>query len=200
MKKKKRRRKYKRVISMAPMIAGAVILVVLIVLIVLGIKGCGVSHKSPEGVVKALIESYVGGKENKVRECYGANKDADEELQTMIDATIKYFEAHGTKKVNISECDILSENKNYTYVYIIYGLELENGQEYPCIGTYMTAKEEGKYYVLSPSKVTEEMSKQAATDYAKFMTTDTYKKYTTDYETFIKKNPGYEEKIAGKVS
>lgn len=193
-KKKRRRRNYRR------LILGAVILVVIIILIVLGIKGCGISHKSPEGVVKALIESYVSGKESRIRECYGAKKDADEGLQTMIDATIKYFEAHGTKKVSISECDVLSENKNYTYVYIVYGLELENGQEYPCIGTYMTAKEDGKYNVLPPSKVTEEMSKQAATDYAKFMTTDTYKNYTKAYETFIKKNPGYEDKIAGKVS
>ena len=44
------------------------------------------------------------------------------------------------------------------------------------------------------------MRTQAASDYAKFMATDTYKEYTKAYDTFIKKNPGYEEKIAGKVS
>ena len=43
------------------------------------------------------------------------------------------------------------------------------------------------------------MNQQAADDYAKFMTTDAYKNYAKDYDTFIKKNPGYEEKIAGKI-
>lgn len=170
------------------------------ILLMLGMTGCGVSHKSPEGVVKALIQSYVDGKESKVKECYGVKKDTDKDIQTEIDATIKYFKAHNVSKLKIDECDILSENKKYAYTYITYNLVLENEQEYPCVGTYMVGKEDGKYYVLPPSKITEDMSKQAATDFAKFMTTDTYKNYTKAYETFIKKNPGYEEKIAGKVS
>lgn len=170
------------------------------IMLIFGLTGCGVSHKSPEGVVKALIQAYVDGKDSKVKECYGAKKDTEEALQTEIDATIKYFQAHNVSKLKIDECDILSENKNYAYTYITYNLVLENEQEYPCVGTYMVGKEDGKYYVLPPSKITEDMSKQAATDFAKFMTTDTYKNYTKAYETFIKKNPGYEEKIAGKVS
>lgn len=85
-------------------------------------------------------------------------------------------------------------------MYIIYHMVLENKQEYPCISTYMVQKEDKKYYVLPPAKITDEMSKTAASEYAKFMTTDAYKTYTKDYETFIKKNPGYEEKIAGKLS
>lgn len=40
---------------------------------------------------------------------------------------------------------------------------------------------------------------QAADDYAKFMTADSYKTYTKAYNVFIKKNPGYEEKIANKL-
>ena len=36
-------------------------------------------------------------------------------------------------------------------------------------------------------------------DYAKFMTADSYKTYTKAYNVFIKKNPGYEEKIANKL-
>lgn len=174
--------------------------IVILLLLIFGIRGCGVNHKSPEGVVKELIQAYGKGKESKVKDCYGVKKDTGKELQAQIDATIKYFQAHNTKEVVIDSCDVLSENKNYTYVYIIYKMQLENGQEYPCISTYMTVKKDKKYYVMSPSEVTEDMSKQAATDYAKFMTTNEYKKYTTDYETFIKKNPGYEEKIAGKVS
>ena len=41
---------------------------------------------------------------------------------------------------------------------------------------------------------------QAAEKYADFMKTDAYKDYVTAYETFTKKNPGYEEKIASKLS
>ena len=43
------------------------------------------------------------------------------------------------------------------------------------------------------------MSKQAATKYAEFMNTQVYKDYTTAYDKFIKKNPGYEEQIAAKL-
>ena len=32
-----------------------------------------------------------------------------------------------------------------------------------------------------------------------FMNTQAYKDYTTAYDKFIKKNPGYEEKIAAKL-
>lgn len=180
-------------------IIGVSVLVVLL-LVIFGLKGCGVSHKSPEGVVKSLIKSYADGNENRIKDCYGAKKDTEKALQQEIDATIKYFKAHNTKKVEIQECDILSESEKYTYVYVNYGLVLENEQVYPCISTYMTNKQDGKYYVLPPSKVTDDMRQQAAGDYAKFMTTNTYKNYVKEYETFIKKNPGYEDKIAGKLS
>lgn len=32
-----------------------------------------------------------------------------------------------------------------------------------------------------------------------FMNTDVYKDYTKAYEVFIKKNPGYEDKISSKL-
>lgn len=180
------------------LIAGAAL--VLILVLIFGIRSCGASHKNPERVVKELIESYANGKERKVKDCYGAKKNTPDELQAEIDATFKYFKAHNPQELIIESCEALYQEKNLTYVYIIYKLQLENGQEYPCISTYMTQLRDDKYYVLSPAEVTEEMSEQAATAYAKFMTTNTYKNYVTDYETFIKKNPGYEEKIAGKVS
>lgn len=185
---------YKRLI----MIGIGFLLVLL--LLIFGLKGCGVSHKSPEGVVKSLIKAYGDGNEKRIKDCYGAKKDTEEALQKEIDATIKYFKAHNTKKVEIQECDVLSESEKYTYVYVNYYLELDNNQAYPCISTYMTNKEDGKFYVLPPSKITDEMRKQAASDYVKFMTTNTYKNYIKDYDTFIKKNPGYEDKIAGKLS
>ena len=58
----------------------------------------------------------------------------------------------------------------------------------------MTEKKDGKYYVMSPSEITDDLRNQAADDYAKFMTADSYKTYTKAYNVFIKKNPGYEEK------
>lgn len=49
-------------------------------------------------------------------------------------------------------------------------------------------REEGKRLQYSSSfKITDDMRTQAASDYVKFMTTDTYKQYTKDYDTFIKK-------------
>ena len=185
---------YKRYI-----IIGAVVLIVFLALI-FGLRSCGVSHKSPEGVARSLIKAYANGTQKKIKDCYGAKKDTEESLQKEIDATIRYFDAHNLKDVEIKECDVLSENDKYTYVYVTYDMQLENSQSYPCINTYMTDKEDGRYYILSSSKVTDDMRKQAASDYAKFMTTNTYKNYVKEYETFTKKNPGYEDKIAGKLS
>ena len=179
--------------------AGGAVLIVLLLVIIFAVKGCSVNHKTPDGVVRALIESYDKGKESRIRNCYGVKK-ADDNLQQEIDATIKYFQAHNPQKIEISQCDSIYKDGNYTYMYIIYNLVLENQQSYPCISTYMVQKkDDNKYYVLSPSEITDDMSKQAATKYALFMKTDAYKQYTTDYDKFIKKNPGYEEKIASKL-
>ncbi|MCI6004306.1 MAG: hypothetical protein SOY73_03680 [Blautia sp.] len=186
--------RYKRYI-----ITGAAVLIVFLLLI-FGLRSCGVSHKSPEGVVRSLIKAYSNGNQSKIKDCYGVKKETEESLQKEIDATIKYFKAHNPKNVEIRECDVLSENDQYTYVYVTYDMKLENDQSYPCVSTYMTDKENGRYYILSSSKVTDDMRKQAAADYAKFMTTNTYKNYVKEYETFTKKNPGYEDKIAGKLS
>ena len=181
-------------------IAGGAVLVVLLIVIIFAVKSCGVSHKTPERVVKALIESYESGNEKKVRKCYGVDK-VDDNLQAEIDATIKYFAAHSPQKIQINKCDKISQDGNYAYIYITYDLVLKNGQSYPCISTYMTQKkDDGKYYILAPSEITNDINKQAAEKYALFMKTDAYQEYTVAYDKFIKKNPGYEEKIASKLS
>ena len=77
---------------------------------------------------------------------------------------------------------------------------LEDDQEYPCIGTYMIGKKDKSYYILPPSQITDDMRTQAATDYANFMAKDVYKDYAKAYEKKKKKNPGYEDKISGKIS
>ena len=61
---------------------------------IMAMSGCGVNHKSPEGVVEALIKNYVSGSEKKVKQCYSQEKDTNELLQNEIDATLKYFAAH----------------------------------------------------------------------------------------------------------
>ena len=181
-------------------IAGGAVLVVLLIVIIFAVKSCGVSHKTPERVVKALIESYESGNEKKVKKCYGVDK-VDDNLQAEIDATIKYFAAHSPQKIQINKCDKISQDGNYAYIYITYDLVLKNRQSYPCISTYMTQKkDDGKYYILAPSEITNDINKQAAEKYALFMKTDAYQEYTVAYDKFIKKNPGYEEKIASKLS
>ena len=173
----------------------------IMVLLALCVTGCGgVSHKSPEKVTEELIQSYADNKEERVKECYNQKDSTEETLQAEITATLNYFQAHSAKSLKMGSCEILSEKENYTYVYITYILVLDDDQEYPCVGTYMVGKQDKDYYILAPSQITDDMRTQAASDYAKFMATDTYKEYTKAYDTFIKKNPGYEEKIAGKVS
>lgn len=171
----------------------------MVALLIMGMTGCGSGHGTATGIVKSLIESYAEGKTKNIKDCYGKKKDADEDLEKEIDATIKYMQAHNSKKVKIVDCGALSSNDTNTYVYITYNLVLEDTQEYPCIGTYMVTKIDRKYYVVPTAEVTPEMSKQAVLDYQEFMTMDAYKEYRREYDTFIKKNPGYEEKIAGRL-
>ena len=150
-------------------------------------------------LVESYIKAAVEGKDKKMQECYGADKISDE-AKTEISSTVKYFQAHGAKDVNIDSCEAISESKNYTYVYIRYNLVLQNDQEYPCISTYLVKVQDKKYYLYSPAEISDEISQQAAADYQKFMTTKTYTDYTKAYEVFLKKNPGYEDKIAGKLN
>lgn len=155
--------------------------------------------QNSEGVVEGYIKAAAAGKNKKMQSCYSADKLSDE-AKTEISSTIKYFQAHGVKDVNIDSCGSISENKNYSYVYIRYNLVLENEQEYPCISTYLVKVQDKKYYLYAPSEISDKISQQAAKDYQKFMTTKTYTDYTKAYEVFLKKNPGYEDKIAGKLN
>jgi len=174
--------------------------ILILLVIILAARGCGgISHRTSEGLVESYIKAAVEGKDKKMQECYGADKISDE-AKTEISSTVKYFQAHGAKDVNIDSCEAISESKNYTYVYIRYNLVLQNDQEYPCISTYLVKVQDKKYYLYSPAEISDEISQQAAADYQKFMTTKTYTDYTKAYEVFLKKNPGYEDKIAGKLN
>ena len=174
--------------------------ILILLVIILAARGCGgISHRTQEGLMEGYIKAAVAGKDKKMQECYGTDKISDE-AKTEISSTVKYFQAHGAKDVNIDSCDAISESKNYTYVYIRYNLVLQNDQEYPCISTYLVKVQDKKYYLYSPTEISDEISQQAAADYQKFMTTKTYTDYTKAYEVFLKKNPGYEDKIASKLN
>lgn len=56
-------------------------------------------------------------------------------------------------------------------------------------------EKDGKYYVMSPSEITDDLRNQAADDYAKFMTADSYKTYTKAYNVFIKRTRGMRRKL-----
>ena len=96
-------------------IAGGAVLVILLIAIIFAVRSCGISHKTPERVVKALIESYESGNENKIKKCYGVTK-ADDNLQAEIDANIKYFAAHSPEKIQINKCDKIYQDGNYAFI------------------------------------------------------------------------------------
>ena len=124
-------------------------IILILLVIVLAARGCGkISHRTPEGVVEGYIKAAAAGKNKKMQGCYSADKLSDE-AKTEISSTIKYFQAHGVKDVNIDSCGSISENKNYSYVYIRYNLVLENEQEYPCISTYLVKVQDKKYYLYA---------------------------------------------------
>jgi len=178
--------------------AGAAAVVLIIVFFSL-FSGCGVSHGSPKSVTKSLIEAYGKRSERLVKDCYGQRKQTESSLQTEIDTMMAYLDAHNTKDIHINKTDILWEDETDACVYILYGLVLESGQEYPCLGTYVAEKKGGKYYILPPSAIDGKISSRTAEAFTKFMTMDTYKDYTKEYNTFVRKNPGYEEKIATRM-
>ena len=197
--KRRRRRKSRRQLQTENnmKLAAVVGIAILLVFVVFRFQGCGkASHDSPKRVVRSLIQAYSKKNEKMVRDCYGQRENTEQSLTDEIQSQMKYISAHGAESIKVRKCDVLDEKDDVTYVYILYSLVLENEQEYPCLGTYMVRERDNKCYVMAPSEITEEIEDWAVTAFNKFMTTDMYKDYMKEYNTFIKKNPGYEEKIA----
>lgn len=121
-------------------------------LFILTMTGCGVNHKSPEGVVEALIKEYVAGSEKKVKSCYVQQDKEDDVLQKEITATLKYFQVHEASEVNIKECETLAEKEDYVYVYVIYNLVLKDkGKVTAAIAKEFAESEFEKYRVIQDS-------------------------------------------------
>ena len=182
------------------LIGVGVLVVFVLILVIIGVRGCGADNKSPENVVKALVKAETEGKAKKAAGLYGAEGDAEGALKEQIDAEIAYYQAHNTKDMKVVDCGVLLNSGTQAYVYLTYNLVLDNDQEYPCVTTFMTRMEDDKHYVIPSSQITDDMRKRAAEAYEKFMTSEAYKTYEKTYDTFIKKNPGYEDKIIGKLA
>ncbi|MDO4519764.1 MAG: hypothetical protein Q4B47_05665 [Eubacteriales bacterium] len=176
-----------------------IIAVIILFLIISGIRGCSVKQNTPQNVVKSMINFAYKGNAKKVKRCYDINDSDVDQLDRENEALIKYLQVHNSKGIEIVDTGVLYEGEQYSYVYITYNLLLDDEQKYPCIGTYIAANKDGKYYIVPTSNVTEEMSSTATEKYKDFTESRAYKMYLTTYDTFIKKNPGYEEKIADKL-
>ncbi len=198
VRKKRKRRKSNILPEPRTIIIAAA--VVILLLVVIGVRSCGISNRKAESVAAELIKASVEGKTSQIKKCYGIKGEISSALQTEIDSLVEYHQAHEAVSSKITASDTLFEEGDYHYVYVMYHLVLEDEQEYPCIRTLMTKKVEKRYYVVPSSEITEELNQKAVDAYTKFMTTDNYKNYTKEYETFLKRNPGYESMIAEKVS
>lgn len=164
------------------------------------LSGCGVSHKSPEGVVKSLVKYAEKGNTGKVEECYGVEGKADKETSDQVETMIKYFGAMKSKGIKLVECDVIQDYTNYAYVYISYEVELGKDKAYPKLDTYLVNKKDNKYYVIPARDITTDMSKAAGTAYTTFMTKDPYKDYKKSYDAFILKSPNFEEELSQKLN
>lgn len=161
--------------------------------------GCGVKHGSPEGVVKSLVKYSEKGKEKKVLNCYGADKNADKEIKKEAENMIAYYKAMKSKGVTLKGCDVIQDYKTYSLVYISYEVKLKKDKAYPKIETYLVKKDKKKYYVMPAKEITSEMSQEAADAYKIFMSTDAYDEYQKAHDAFLLKNPSFEEELAMKL-
>lgn len=176
-----------------------VVLMAVVLALILCFSGCGVNTKSPEGVVKSLFEACVKGKVSKAMRCYGLEEDEDEVTKEDIEATIAYFKAHEADRIELQECDVIEEFDGYSYVYITYEFQMDKNKTYPAVSTYLTGQKDKKYYVLPSKDIDDELKEKTSEAYQKFMKSDAYKEYTKQYDAFMTKYPGYEEKVAGKL-
>lgn len=173
---------------------------VLCMAVVLSMGGCGVSHSSPEGVLQSLIEYSQKGKTKKIQDCYGIKKDIDDVTKAEIESKEKYFEAMDAKGITVVSSGVIKEYKTYSYAYIAYNVELGKDKEYPRIETYYVKKIDGDYNVVPTKGISAKMSEAAETQYRAFMLTEPYTQYQKSYETFLRKNPSFEEELATKLS
>lgn len=174
------------------------------VIVLLSLGGCGtkVNTKSPEKIIKSLIEAYTKTDENAVKKCFGMDKKdkVSSELKTEIKHYMTLFEAYDAKSVKFTKCESLGSFNGYELMYAIYTLKKEDSEskttlEIPCLSVYYVQNNNKKYSIVQAKDVTEEMSENSKKEFQKFMKTDEYKTYEKDYKQFTRKNPSYEEEL-----
>lgn len=171
-----------------------------ITVIFLMAAGCGnkVSNKSPESVVKSLIQSYHNQDQKAVKKCFGIaeDKDCGEEIQKEIDYHMNCFKARNAKKVSFEKAKSICEAEGYKLVYAWYNYEVKDSKlKVPSISFYYVKEKDEKYYVVPAKDVTQKMSEASRKEYNEFVQTDEYKKYEDAYKEFIEENPKYEENL-----
>lgn len=177
----------------------------MIMISILLLGGCGtkVSHKSPESAVKSLISAYQNQDEKAVKKCFGVNPDKKcaKEIKKEIDYNMNYFKAHEAKKVEFKKAKSLGKFDKYELVYVWYDYKVKKQKEtleVPAMSFYYVKQKDKKYYVVPAKDVNEEMSENSRKQYSKFMKDDAYKDYDKAYQTFIRKNPKYENSLQNK--
>ena len=181
-----------------------VLLLVTATFLLLSLSGCGVnvSTKSPENVTKSIIQAYIKGDENAVKQCFGLSKKdkVPSELSQEVNYDMNLFQAHGADSVKFTKCESLGNFNGFELVYVIYNMEKQEKNsetlEIPAMSFYYVQKKQKKYYIVPAKDVTEDMSENSRKEYRKFMKTDEYKTYERDYRQFIRKNPSYEEDLS----
>lgn len=181
------------------------IIVCMIMIFILLLGGCGteVSHKSPESAVKSLISAYQNQDQKAVKKCFGVNPDKKcaEEIKKEIDYNMNYFKAHEAKKVEFKKAKSLGKFDKYELVYVWYNYQVKKQKEtleVPAMSFYYVKQKDKKYYVVPAKDVNEEMSENSRKQYSEFMKDDVYKDYDKAYQTFIRKNPKYENSLQNK--
>lgn len=172
------------------------------------VTGCGekkVDNKSPEAVVKSLIQSYQSQNIQNVKECYGLEEDekVQEDLQKEIDYNTRLFKAYNAKSIDFEKSDSLGESGDSQLIYVWFNYKPEKGDKNlkcPVLSFYFVNESGKKYFVVPAKDVTEKMSEYSRAAYKKFMGTSIYKNYQKDFKDFQKENPSYYEELDKRFS
>ncbi len=184
---------------------GIIICMIMISVLLLGGCGTKVSHKSPEAVVKSLISAYQNKNQKAVKKCFGLNPDKKcaKEIKKEIDYNMNYFKAHEAEKVEFKKAKSLGkfDKDKYELVYVWYNYKVKKQKEtleVPAMSFYYVKQKDRKYYVVPAKDVNEEMSENSRKQYSEFMKGGIYQDYDKAYQTFIRKNPKYENSLQNK--
>ena len=182
---------------------GIIICMIMISILLLGGCGTKISHKSPEAVVKSLISAYQNQDEEAVKKAFGVNPDKKyaKEIQKEIDYNMDYFKAHEADKVEFRKAKSLGKFDKYELVYVWYDYKVKKQKEtleVPAMSFYYVKQKDKKYYVVPAKDVNEKMSENSRKEYSEFMKGDVYQEYDKAYQTFIRKNPKYENSLQNK--